>query len=243
MTGYLALAKIKMTLNKYTEAGLLLQGILQSSAYAFQSDITKVFQKTGTHILWQLKPKNTNDATKEATLYNFVGAPTSFTASPNLVSQFTTGDLRKQQYVTAVPFQTQTNYKISKYRNLGVNNATEYSIVFRLEEVYFLYAEVLIAQGQVAAAIPYINKTRQRAGLTALPLNLTADAALSELRAEKRKELFAEQGIRFFDLKRWGLLDQLVTVKPNWKSFHAQWPLPNKELLLNPKLNPQNQGY
>ncbi|WP_228426441.1 RagB/SusD family nutrient uptake outer membrane protein [Chryseobacterium carnipullorum] len=52
-----------------------------------------------------------------------------------------------------------------------------------------------------------------------------------------------EHGIRFFDLKRWGLLDQLIPVKTNWKSYHAQWPIPQKELLLNPNLNPQNTGY
>ncbi|UFH31646.1 RagB/SusD family nutrient uptake outer membrane protein [Chryseobacterium sp. C-71] len=239
---YLVLAKIKMLLNKNNEAEVLLQTIVQASNYSFQNDITKVFQ-AGSHIIWQLKPGNTNEATKEAILYNFTAAPLSFMVNPNLVSQFSNNDLRKQQYITAVPFQTQTNYKISKYRNLAASNPNEYSVIMRLEEAQFLLAEVLILQGKVSEAIPLINKTRLRAGLSALPVSLTASAAMDELRIEKRKELFSEQGIRFFDLKRWGLLNQLTTVKPNWKTFHVQWPLPAKELLLNPKLNPQNEGY
>ncbi|SUX48807.1 RagB/SusD family nutrient uptake outer membrane protein [Chryseobacterium indoltheticum] len=240
---FLVLAKIKMLLNKNNEAEVLLQTIVQAPVYSFQNDITKVFQKTGSHIIWQLKPGNTNEATKEAILYNFTAAPLSFMVNMNLVSQFSANDLRKQQYITAVPFQTQTNYKISKYRNLAANNPNEYSVIMRLEEAQFLLAEVLIQQGKVSEAIPLINKTRLRAGLSALQVSLTASAAMDELRIEKRKELFAEQGIRFFDLKRWGLLNQLTTVKPNWKAFHVQWPLPAKELLLNPKLNPQNEGY
>lgn len=73
--GYMALAKMKILLKKWAEAEVLCSTILQSSQYTFQTDPSKVFQKSGTHIIWQLKPKNTNDATKEASLYNFTGAP------------------------------------------------------------------------------------------------------------------------------------------------------------------------
>jgi len=241
--GLLVLAKLKMLMNRNNEAEVLLQSIVQSPSFVFQADISKVFQKTGSHILWQLKPSINNEATKEALLYNFTATPLSFMVNMNLVNQFSNNDLRKQQYITAVTNQTQTNYKVSKYRNLAGNNPNEYSVIMRLEEVNFLLAETLIKQGKVADGLPWINKTRLRAGLAVLPTTLTADLALDELRTEKRKEMFAEQGIRFFDIKRWGLLDQLASVKPNWKSFHAQWPLPLKELLVNPKLNPQNEGY
>jgi len=50
-------------------------------------------------------------------------------------------------------------------------------------------------------------------------------------------------GNRFFTLKRLGKLDGLLPVKPNWKTFYRNWPLPQNELLLNPNLNPQNEGY
>jgi hypothetical protein len=241
--GYMALAKMKMLLKKWNEADILCSTIIQSSAYVYQTDITKVFQKSGSHIIWQLKPKNTNDATKEASLYTFTGAPTSFVLRPDLVSSFSINDLRRQNYIAAVPFGQQTNYRSAKYKNLAVNNPTEYSAIYRLDEVYLIQAEILTELNRALEAIPLINRSRQRAGLVALSSTLPANEVKVQMREEKRREFFAEHGIRFFDLKRWGLLDQLVTIKPNWKSFHSNWPLPQKELLLNPKLNPQNTGY
>lgn len=242
-TGYMALAKMKMLLKKWNEAEVLCSTIMQNSAYVYQTDITKVFQKSGSHIIWQLKPKNTNDATKEASLYTFTGAPTSFVLRPDLVSLFSATDLRRLNYMAAVPFGQQTNYRSAKYKNLAVNNPTEYSIIYRLDEVYLMQAEILTELNRASEAIPLINRSRQRAGLPALSSTLSANDVKIQMRDEKRREFFTEHGIRFFDLKRWGLLDQLVTVKPNWKSFHSNWPLPQKELLLNPKLNPQNTGY
>lgn len=241
--GYMALAKMKMLLKKWNEADVLCSTIMQNSAYVYQTDMTKVFQKSGSHIIWQLKPKNTNDATKEASLYTFTGAPTSFVLRPDLVSLFSTTDLRRQNYMAAVPFGQQTNYRSAKYKNLAVNNPTEYSIIYRLDEVYLMQAEILTELNRASESIPLINRSRQRAGLPALSNTLSANDVKIQMREEKRREFFTEHGIRFFDLKQWGLLDQLVTVKPNWKSFHSNWPLPQKELLLNPKLNPQNTGY
>lgn len=241
--GYMALAKMKMLLKKWNEADVLCSTIMQNSAYVYQTDITKVFQKSGSHIIWQLKPKNNNDATKEASLYTFTGAPTSFVLRPDLVSLFSTTDLRRQNYMAAVPFGQQTNYRSAKYKNLAVNNPTEYSIIYRLDEVCLMQAEILTELNRASEAIPLINRSRQRAGLHALSITLSPNDVKIQMREEKRREFFTEHGIRFFDLKRWGLLDQLVTVKPNWKSFHSNWPLPQKEILLNPKLNPQNTGY
>ena len=241
--GYMALAKMKMLLKKWAEAEVLCSTVLQSSQYTFQTDPSKVFQKNGTHIIWQLKPKNTNDATKEASLYNFTGAPLSFVLNLNLINTFSSGDLRRQHYITAVPFNQQLNYRSSKYKNLAVNNPNEYSIIYRLDEVNFMMAESLIEQNKAVEAVPYINRSCQRAGLPALSTSLTVSAATAELREEKRREFFVEHGSRFFELKRRGMLDQLSPGKTNWKSYHAQWPIPQKELLLNPNLNPQNTGY
>ncbi|WP_228444839.1 RagB/SusD family nutrient uptake outer membrane protein [Chryseobacterium echinoideorum] len=242
-TGYVVLAKLKMLLKKWNEAELLCNTVLQSSQFTFQSDITKVFQKTGTHVIWQLKPKNNNDATKEASLYNFVTAPQTFALNPDLINSFSSNDLRMQNYITAVPFNQQVNYRSSKYKNLAVNNPNEYSIILRLDEVNFMLAEILSETGNVQDAVPFVNRSRQRAGLPALLISMSGSAFREELEKEKRREFFVEHGMRFFDLKRWGKLGGLITVKPSWKGYHSNWPIPQKELLINPNLNPQNNGY
>lgn len=233
-----------MNLAKWAEAEVLYQSVLQTSGYSFQTDLSKVFQKSGTHIIWQLKPRNNNDPTKEAALYNFTAAPVSYMLNPNLVSSFSGNDLRRQQYFTGVVFNGQTNYKSTKYKITAAGtNTTEYSVIYRLEDIYLSLAESLVMQGKVAEAVPHLNRTRVRAGLTPLGTTVPAATALDEIKAERRKEFFSEHGMRFLDLKRWGQLDNLTAVKPNWKPFHSHWPVPQKEILVNPNLNPQNEGY
>jgi len=241
--GYVVLARMKMMLGKWQEAEVISQMIIQSSDFVFQNDITKIFQKSGKHIIWQLKPKNNTDATLEAVMYNFTGAPTSFVLNPDLISSFAADDLRRQNYFTAVVFGSQTNYKQTKYKITTATNTTEYSIIYRLEDVYLILAESLLRQNKTSLAVPFINYTRQRAGLSALSSSISQAQAFLELKAERRKEFFAEHGTRFMDLKRWGELDQLQAVKPNWKTTNQFLPLPQKELLLNSNLTPQNDGY
>lgn len=239
----LMLAKIYMSEQRWGDAELVLREIVQSPLYQFENNITKVFQKSGTHILWQLKPKNTGDATKEALTYYFVNAaPSNYALSPNLVSSFSGADLRKLNWMTTVSFSGTTWYRTDKYKN-RTNNTTEYSILFRLDEVYLLIAETLTQQNRLTEALPYVNATRQRAGLALLTGSVTQATLLDEILLENRKEFFTEMGHRFLDLKRNGRLNTLIPAKSNWKEYHKIWPLPQKELLLNPNLNPQNNGY
>ncbi|MBW8324314.1 MAG: RagB/SusD family nutrient uptake outer membrane protein [Prolixibacteraceae bacterium] len=239
----LVLAKVYLSQQKYQQAEQLALGILQSPLYHFQPDLNEVFHKTGSHILWQLSPQNSGDATKEASFYYFSGAaPHAYTLTPDLVSCFADGDLRKQSWMALASFNGDSWYRPNKYKNLSGTNTNEYSVVFRLEEVYFILAEALAKQNRTGEALPYLNATRERAGLTALN-SLSTEDFMNELLAEKRREFFTEFGHRFFDLKRLGRLDELKTVKPNWESFKSLWPLPQKELLLNTSLYPQNPGY
>ena len=239
----LMLAKTYMLEQKWAKAEELLKKIVVSPLYIFQNDITKVFTKSSAHILWQLKPQNSTDPTREALLYYFSGiAPSSYALSPSLISSFAPNDLRKQNWTVMVNFNGNSWYRAEKYKN-RTNNSTEYSVVFRLEEVYLLLAETLAQQNKSTEALSYINPTRQRAGLNALQPPIAQNDLLNHILLESRKEFFAEMGHRFLDLKRAGKLSELSVVKPNWKSFHTLWPLPQKELLLNPNLNPQNNGY
>ena len=120
---------------------------------------------------------------------------------------------------------------------------SRYSVIYRLEDVYLMLAESLMKQNKTAQAVPFINYTRQRAGLTALTTSISQSQAMEEIKNERRKEFFAEHGNRFLDLKRWGQLDQLKPVKVNWKATNQFFPLPQKEMLLNMNLTPQNDGY
>lgn len=96
--------------------------------------------------------------------------------------------------------------------------------------------------GNDAAALQNWNSIRERYGLdpfTELPANWK-----QLLLEERRHEFFCELGHRFFDLKRTGTLEQeMVKTKPSWQKSFAKLPLPQAELMLNPNLLPQNEGY
>jgi starch-binding outer membrane protein, SusD/RagB family len=240
----LLLARIYMLQGEWVEAENMADSVLQSALYSFQTNINDVFHKTGSHIIWQLKPKNSGDATKEAGFYYFSSStPNSYVLSQDLLSSFADEDLRKQNWMVSVTYNGQTWYRPYKYKNrVSGSNSNEYSVVFRLEEAYFIKAEALARQGLYDDALPYLNATRERAGLIALT-SLSGEDFFTELLAERRREFFCEFGLRFLDLKRLGMLNDLVKVKPDWESYKQVWPLPQNEILLNPGLSPQNTGY
>lgn len=242
-TAQLLLAKIYLTKGEYLQAEQLASEIINSNFYQFENDIEKVFHNTGTHILWQLPPQQAGNATWEANFYYFINAaPRNYALSNSLMSAFSPEDLRKSTWTKQVNFEDQTWYRASKYKKRAGENNIENSVVFRLEEVYFVLAEALAMQNRLSEAIPYLNATRIRANLPPLA-NLSQEDFISELLLEKRKEFFTEFGHRFLDLKRFGKLQELSLVKPNWSDHHKVWPVPQNELLLNPNLLPQNDGY
>ena len=142
---------------------------------------------------------------------------------------------KKATYATTNTYK----YKIG----LGAGTSQEYSIVFRMAEQYLIRAEARTMLGDLAGAQADINKIRNRAGLIATSAFSEAEL-LKAIRQERQVELFTEFGHRFFDLKRWGLLDEILNgIKPGWNETDRVLPLPEKELLVNPNLQPQNAGY
>lgn len=240
----LLLAKVFLNQEKWDQAENLLFQIMQSPLYVWETDLSKVFTKTGKHILWQLKPANSTDATKEYLLYNFTTSlPTSFSLSDALVNSFELGDLRKTAWMLPVVINQKTYFRPMKYRNPANSNTTENSVIFRIEEVHLLYAESLVNQNKILEAKIIVDKIRQRVGLNPLPIGLSKQEMINKILDESRHEFFAEMGHRFFDLKRLKKLDILALSKPNWKTFHSAFPIPEKEMVINPNLNPQNPGY
>ena len=101
----------------------------------------------------------------------------------------------------------------------------------------------MLALGNLTGARSDLNTIRSRAGLPNSTAN-TGDELFSAILAERRIELFAEQGHRWFDLKRSGKATEVLGgLKPNWEETDVLLPVPESELDTNPNLLPQNQGY
>jgi hypothetical protein len=72
----------------------------------------------------------------------------------------------------------------------------------------------------------------------------TQTELLAAITEERRKEFFTELGNRWFDLKRTGTANSVLSIKKQgWDAKDLLWPLPESELLLNGNLAPQNPGY
>lgn len=127
-------------------------------------------------------------------------------------------------------------------------------IVLRYADVLLMYAEA-VNQGGTAGAMTRdaaLNEVRQRAGLDAVA-GLGQDAFRDSLRVERRRE-FVFEGQRWFDLSRWGALNDAIMAKtteiaaiaPGETTPHGApsnlFPIPRGEMDLNPNLT-QNPGW
>jgi hypothetical protein len=113
----------------------------------------------------------------------------------------------------------------------------------RLAEQYLIRGEARAHQNNVQGAQEDLNIIRSRAGLGATTAN-DESSLLAVIETERQVELFAEWGHRWFDLKRTGRADAVLSLEkaPNWQSTDRLYPIPFEEIKINPSLT-QNPGY
>jgi hypothetical protein len=98
-------------------------------------------------------------------------------------------------------------YQTDYYRQLEDFDSPINQRVMRFADVLLLQAEALNEQDQTAQAIPLINRVRNRANMPSLQASdFTKETLRTQIMHERVTEL-AGEGTRWFDLKRWGLLD------------------------------------
>lgn len=171
--------------------------------------------------------------------------------------------------ITDGVWTTKTGFNIEKYVNpedldtpfnTGIN-----IILIRYAEVLLTYAEGKIEAGMIDQSVyDAINKVRQRADVDMPPIEppKTQEELRQIVRHERMVEL-AFEGLRFFDVRRWGIADEVLNGPiygltyetkegelETWQFLVFQrhftdtdylWPLPKKEVELTGMR--QNPGY
>ncbi|TYR37843.1 RagB/SusD family nutrient uptake outer membrane protein [Sphingobacterium phlebotomi] len=213
-----------------------------------------VFLKNSEEAIWQIQAVNT--AGGRNTWEGFLIIPANletgtalFRLIPNyLYDAFESGDERHEHWVGKITTAAGVTHKYPyKYKaRFGVTPVAEYTMVLRLGEQYLIRAEARYNQGKYAEAEDDINTVRQRAGLSLLSLGNDADAVREAVEQERRVELFAEWGHRWYDLRRWPSVngtagktradDILPALKPGWQSNAIYLPLPQEATMSNPNL-------
>lgn len=142
-------------------------------------------------------------------------------------------------------------YQTDYYRTFEDFDSPINQRVIRYADVLLLQAEAINEVSGPAQAIPLINKVRTRAGLTPLVASaFTQESLRQQIMHERVTELTGE-GVRWFDLQRWGLLENQASVErlkardPDFSNFvvgkSRLLPLLQTEVDLN-KLA-QNPGW
>lgn len=94
-------------------------------------------------------------------------------------------------------------------------NSEETIYLIRYAEVLLNYAEAKIEAGTIdATVLDAINEVRQRAynnsGITYPAVTTTDQAELRKIIRRERKVELADEGLRLFDIRRWGIADKLM---------------------------------
>jgi starch-binding outer membrane protein, SusD/RagB family len=147
---------------------------------------------------------------------------------------------------------------LNKFLDPGRVDLTQFEggrdyIAFRLADTYLMLGEALFRQGKLGEAADAINAVRRRAAFPGkeAAMEITAAQVNLELIIEERaRELLGEQ-MRWFDLKRWGLLVERTRLynpdaAPNIQDYHVLRPIPQNQIDRTEGGNssfPQNPGY
>ncbi|MDO5858094.1 RagB/SusD family nutrient uptake outer membrane protein [Myroides odoratimimus] len=228
---------------KYDKAENTAHLILDQKLYSIEDNLARTFKKDAKSTIWQIAPRFASDITSEASLYLFSNfTNSSSTVSNHLLNLFDSNDKRKQQWLKKTNINNQEFYQVYKYKNQQ-NNTDEFSIFYRIEQVYFQLAYSQFRQENTKQAIETLNIIRQKRGLENLPYTLSNQEFITNYLAESSKEFFTENARRFIDLKITDLLEDLKLIKPNFQSYHNLFPIPYKQLQINKNLLPNNPGY
>jgi starch-binding outer membrane protein, SusD/RagB family len=239
------LARVYLKLERWEESELHSSRLINSHRFQLEENLDRVFLPASGETIFQLQPVMKDINTVEGNLFiPKAYAEPNFYFSSSLINAFEPGDLRKAHWTKELNLsKTYTipyKYKIN-YAPLSLG---EYNVVLRLAEQYLIRAEALARQGNISGAVDDLNAIRKRAGLSALSASLTLNECVNAIAKERRTELFAEWGHRWFDLKRTGFADVILSKAKgsNWQPTDELFPIPNVEIILNRKLT-QNPGY
>lgn len=240
------LARVHLYQREWASAEIEASAVISSGSYSLVLNPANVFLATSTESVWQLAPVEIGFNTTEPRY--LVPVPTgttkpTYALRTGLLSVFEPGDTRKNAWVGSKTVGSETLYFPFKYKVRNLNlPVTENYVVLRYAEVLLIRAEARAHQNKITEGKADLNTIRVRAGLS--PSNpLTSDMLITAIEKERRIELFAEWGHRWFDLIRTGRAGEVLPpLKPGWHAGSTLFPIPLPEILRNPTLT-QNPGY
>lgn len=242
------LSRVYLYVNDWTNAEMQSSEIINSGIYSLVSNLDNVFLTSSNETIWSLRQEITNTSEGQTFIPTRPTRAPNFSITPSLLNSFEVGDQRKSKWISTNTVNGQTYYYPYKYKQGSDFSSptppiTEFYVVFRLAEQYLIRAEARIQQNNIIGAQSDLNIIRNRASLNITSSN-DKPSILTAIEQERKTELFAEWGHRWFDLKRLNRADAVLGVikGPNWQPTDVLYPIPSQQILANRFLN-QNPGY
>jgi starch-binding outer membrane protein, SusD/RagB family len=218
--------------------------IAMNTMYELPSNLVTNFQKGSKEHIWQIQPVLASFNTYLGYQMILTGAPASVHLNKSFLQIFEAADKRRSAWIGMIKTSSDSFYFAHKYKaGINTGSITEYTSMLRLAEVILIRSEALAREGKITEAESDLNKLRQRAGINSVS-GLSQQQLIDSIAMERRRELFAENASRWYDLKRTGTINTVLgAVKGvNWAATDALYPLPVTELQRNSLLQ-QNPGY
>lgn len=250
------IARVHLFLGNWKNALDASDGVINNTSLYDTVGLNEVFLKNSKESIWQLQPIYDNPNMQY--YGTFDGRVFILESGPNekenpawlsrfLLNSFELTDNRLKSWVKQYKSGAQVYYFPFKYRQSEPNgDISEYLTVIRLSEVYLIRSEAKCRLGDLDGAEKDLNIVRMRAGLKPI-INSNQNNLIEIILRERQVELFTEWGHRWFDLKRLKLIDKAMMEiagekEMKWASYKAFFPLPDRDIRLNPSLR-QNNGY
>ncbi|TSJ36578.1 RagB/SusD family nutrient uptake outer membrane protein [Mucilaginibacter corticis] len=252
-TAIALLARVYLYKSDWNNAEVASTSVISNTSLYSLVTLNAVFKKNSNESIFQIQAVNVPNTSNLITQYLIIRpnyTPTNNAAlmliSPQLQNALqTNGGQRFTSWVGQYTANATTYYYANKYQSvLTVQPNTEYMTVLRLSEQYLIRAEARFQQGNVDGAKSDLMAIRQRAGLGPV----TTTDILDAIHKERQVELFGEWGDRWFDLKRSGQVNSVMSAVAvskgvTWADYKTLFPIPQTEIDLNPALLPNNSGY
>ncbi len=261
------LARTYLYLGQYSKAEEEASVVINNTTLFQLLPLNSVFLKNSKEAIWQIQPTTAGWNTEDAKVFiiptnGFNSSTNPVYLNPSLLAnvevgdqRFTNGNWASSITINGTVYRYAHKYKVNTINSTitpatGTQNMTEYLMMVRLAEVILIRAESRARQSDMSGAIADLDLIRNRAGLPKISLinpGISQSDLVNAIMRERRSELFTEGCHRWFDLKRTGTVDAVMSIESPlkggvWDPRESLYPIPASELLYAPNLV-QNPGY
>ena len=229
-------ARVHLYQEEFTEAANLASAVITNSKYDLPENYNEIYEiEESAESIFELNFIQLDDPNVWA--IEMYITPPEVSVSAELITFL---DGRGENERGALFAQSENNDEIficTKYGNSQTDNGQN-TIILRLSEMYLIRAEALGRNGTPNDALPDLNEIRNRANLPNIN-NISDDAELLDILLEERRAEFAFEGHYWFDMVRYGLMEDTRGLE----SFRRIFPIPRREMNITDGTLVQNPGY